>query len=102
MRSLLNRFVPLGVIARWWYVLLAGPAVGLLLAFGTDVTLLRLLRVVAYIVTEGPPSSIEQVVVRLPQEWRGDILLVVIGLLLSCSTIYLLEDIRRHIKHPNR
>ena len=35
MWSLLNRFVPLGVIARWWYVLLAGPAVGLLLALGS-------------------------------------------------------------------
>ena len=94
VRRFLNRHIPFDAIARWWYILIAGAAVGFIFSrtfqFSTLVPKPKLSQV-----TEGPPSALESVPIILREFWKDDALLVVLGVLIACLVIYLLEEIRR-------
>jgi hypothetical protein len=97
MRPWLNRQIPFDAVSRWWYFMVGGPAMGLVFSLATDFKPLKLKPLTISIV-EGPPSHIEVATVILPlsQHWREDLLFTVVGLLLACGIIWMLEEIRAY------
>ena len=95
MRSNLNRYIPYYVIVRWWYILAAGPAAGLILSLITNVNPVHPIRKLLFVV-EGPPSNIESVAFTVDQGWKDQWLFAVLGFLLACGVIWLLEELRTH------
>ena len=95
MRSFLYRYSLLDVVARWWYVLVIGAALGLIYSLMTGAFLLRP-KPIQIIVSEGPPSRLETAAVFLRQEWKDDVFFLALGAFTACGVIYVLEEIRRH------
>ena len=95
MRPLLNRHVPFDAIVRWWYLVVIGPAVGLMLSLVTNFKPI-VSRPKSITFVEGPPSNIELAITTLYQSqgWKDDLLLTVLGLGIACGVIWLLEEIR--------
>ena len=90
MRRILNWFIPYDVIARWWYVLLAGSGVGLLFSLATE---LKPFRPVAKLVA--PIGNIGSTIVwAAAPNLKDDLLFTVLGFLLGIALIWLLEEIR--------
>lgn len=102
MLPTLNQNIPFDVIVRWWYVLAAGSAIGLIFSRVTDIKPLHPLPKV-YFIVEGPPSRIESAKLAVEQGWKDDLLFTFLGFLLACGVVWLLEEIRTNhqgIRHP--
>ena len=76
-------------------MLLAGPVVGLVFMLSTDFHPL-VIPMKEIVVVEGPPFSIEPVMLETPQVWREDLFFAILGLLIAGLVVYLLEDLRRN------
>ena len=100
MHAFLNRFVPFDAFARWWNILLIGPIAGFLLGRVTNLPFLKPQLVLDRLVAEGPPSRIEVAKVLVIREWKEDTMLSILGLLVACIAIYLLEEVRRFRRSP--
>ena len=95
MRTALNRIIPLDVIARWWYLLVAGGALGLIISQITRMKPFSPL--LKGFIAEGPPSGIQVATKWVSHPgWRNDLFFTVIGFLLACGVIWLLEEIRMY------
>ena len=85
MRPVLNRYIPYDAIARWWYLVVVGPAAGLILSLATNFKPLaprtRLATATGHQYIEG---------------WKEDLLLTLLGLGIACGVIWLLEEIRSY------
>ena len=98
---MLNRHIPFDAIARWWYLLVAGPAVGLVFSLMTDFKPFRPLPTAVSIV-EGPlaQAKITTILVAAPG-WKDNLLFTVLGFLLASGLIWLLEEIRSDNQHKS-
>lgn len=94
---MLNRHIPLDTIAGWWYVLVAGASLGLIFRQVTGFT--PFIPILTAVMVEGP-SGIQKVnkLVEHPG-WKTDVLFAVLGFLLACAVIWLLEEIRTYQQH---
>ena len=93
MRSKLNQYFPFDAIARWWYILVAGALLGFLFCLVTGLKPFAQISIVA--VYEGPPSPLSAGSVWVVQpSWKDDFLFAIIGLLVACGIIWLLEGLR--------
>ena len=93
--AMLNRHIPLDTIARWWYVLVAGALLGFIFRLVTGLSPFNPLQ--RSHAVEGPPSSIQAVGTWISQPgWKDDLLFTVLGFLLACGIIWLLEEIRSY------
>ena len=88
----LNQHIPFDAIARWWYILVAGPLLGLTFSLITGFEPLQQLPKTLSIV-EGPPTNIQVSRLVLEQSGQEDLLFTVLGFLLACGVIWLLEEI---------
>ena len=101
MRRALNRLIPFDALARWWYLLIAGPAIILTFSLVTGFRPFNpLLRIP---IAEGPPSRIEIGLSWVVHPgWKDDLLFAVLGFLLACGVIWLLEEIRGYKQHVGK
>ena len=101
MRTVLKRYMPLNLIARWWYVLVAGGLLGLIFRHVTGFT--PFIPILHSLKVEGPPSGV-QVVRKLVGQpgWKDDLLFAVLGFQLACSVIWLLEEMRTYQHHRHQ
>lgn len=99
IQSFLSQHFPADVVARWWYVLLIGPAAGLIFGLITDVSLFDPVTPVTHIV-EGPPSEIQVAAVAAPQGWKTDVFFLALGAIIAAGVVYILEEIRRSVRNP--
>ena len=97
MRNMLNRQIPFDAIMRWWYILIAGAAIGLVFSLVTDFNPLRPLPKFFYIV-EGPPSAI-QIATLVPQpNLERNLLFSALGFLVATGVVWLLEEICAYLQ----
>lgn len=93
MGPMLNRHIPFDAVVRWWFILIAGATLGFVFSFVTGVEPFN-----AFLegsIAEGPPSAIEVANKWVVHPgWKHDILFTVIGFLLGCGVVWLLEEIR--------
>lgn len=94
MQPVLNRDIPLDAILRWWYVLVALPAIGLVLSLVTNRHLFPPLRKAVTFFEGSPPITITSTRLIMHPGWKDDLLFAVLGLFLACGVIWLLEEIR--------
>jgi hypothetical protein len=101
MRTMLKRHIPLDTIARWWYVLVAGALLGLIFSQVTGFTPFS--KILSVLVVEGSPSGVQAVrkMVDYPG-WKDDLLFSVLGFLLGCAVIWLLEEVRAYLQHSRQ
>lgn len=103
MRAALNRHIPFEAIVRWWYVLGIGSLLGLVFSQVTNsAPFLPLPDRKVFFIVEGPPSHIEHVMLAVDQGWKDDILFTVVGFLLACGVIWLLEEIRTYLQDDHQ
>ena len=97
MGPLLNRYIPVYSIVRWWYVLAAGSAGGLTFSLITRMKPLSP-RHENLFIAEGPPSHINVASFTLYQMhgWKENLLFAVLGFLLACGLIWLREELRAY------
>ena len=96
MRSQLNQYIPFDAVARWWYLLVAGPVAGLLFGLATA---FKPFRPLATPVSEGgvPGSDPNTFVVWLAApDWKDTVFFIVLGFLLACGMVWLDEEIHKH------
>ena len=97
MRTMLNRHIPLDAIARWWYVLVAGVSLGFIFSLVTGLKPFNPL--LKGSIAEGPPSRLEVTTMWVVHPgWKDEFLFAVIGFLLACGVIWLLEEIRTYLQ----
>ena len=94
VRAVLNRLVPFDAITRWWYILALGPATGLLFSRLTDLKPFNPILKAAAVVGETPSELKTAKVFVQPSGLKDDLLFAVLGFLLACGLIWLLEEIR--------
>ena len=93
MRAALNQHIPFDVIARWWYLLVGGALLGFIVRMLTGIKPLRPL--LEGPITEGPPSHIQVASTLLEHPgWKDALLFAVLGFMVACGLIWLLEEIR--------
>ena len=90
----MNRHIPFDAIARWWYLLVLGPATGLLFSRLTDLKPFNPILKVVAVVGETPSEVKTLTMFVQPPGWKDDLLFTVLGFLLACGLIWLLEEIR--------
>lgn len=80
--------------------MVAGPAMGLVFSLATGFKPLSPRSKQIFIV-EGPPSHVEivRLVLYQDQGWKADLLFTVLGFLLACGVIWLLEELRAYKRH---
>jgi len=87
MRAALNQYIPFDAITRWWYILVAGPAIGLILRRAFDFRPIR----VYYIRDDAGKRAL-----TFYTDWKDDLLLATFGFLLAVGLTWILEEIYSH------
>ena len=87
MRAVLNQYIPFDAITRWWYILVAGPAICLILRRAFDFQPMR-----SY---QGLDDAGKWVLIYHPG-WKDDLLLATFGFLLAVGLTWILEEIYSH------
>jgi hypothetical protein len=96
MREALNRNIPFDAIARWWYLLALGPPMGLLFSLVTGLKPFRPILEKVKVVGDAPSEAATETIALQHAGWKDDLLFTVIGFLLACGLIWLLEEIRNY------
>jgi hypothetical protein len=95
MRRVLNRFVPYDAMARWWYVLAGGSGLGLVFSLTTNYSPFRpLVKVIPFV--DGPLADAKFTVWQDAAAVKDDLLFTVLGFLMACALVWLLEEIREY------
>ena len=97
MQHMLNRQFPFDAVMRWWYILVAGTAIGLVFSLVTDFNPLRVVPKFTYIV-EGPPSPIQIAELVHQQNLERHLLFAALGFLVASGVTWLLEEIRAYMQ----
>jgi len=96
VRLVLNRHLPFDAIARWWYLLVAVPASGILFSLLTNVKPFSTLEKQVIVLSGQYPNIQKTTILVLSTSWKDDILFTFVGLLLAIGLIWFLEEIRAH------
>jgi hypothetical protein len=97
MREALNRNIPFDAIVRWWYLLAGGVFLGIIFSLVTGFKPFNLL--LRGYIAEGPPSGIHVATMWVVNpDWKDDVLFAVMGGVIACGLIWLLEEIRAHVQ----
>ena len=92
MRTMLNRHIPLDAIVRWWYIIVAFPVTAWIFALVVGPDLFGpLARARAR-----PRIDIDAGDFVTNDVWKDELLFTVLGLLLACGVVWLLEEIREN------
>lgn len=94
MRPWLNRYIPFDTIVRWWYILVALSAMGLVFSLVTDTHPMAPMQKLITI-GEGPDAIRMMSNSPYPHPgWKDDLLFTLLGLLVACGVVWLLEQSR--------
>ena len=93
MRTVLNRHIPLDAIARWCYILVAGPTIALIFGLVPDLSLTHPIRKLGTIMEGFPPQPVIRQGLAVHTVWEDDLLFTAFGFLLASGPIWLLEGI---------
>lgn len=94
MRVMLNRHFPVDITARWWYLFVSLPGLGLVFSLTTNLRPFPP-RIKWITIVEGSPSVTRTMLAWVTEpDWKNDLLFAFLGLLLACGAAWLLEEIR--------
>ena len=89
MRTALNQYIPFDTIIRWWYILLAGPGISLIVSRASNFQPIRPYQV---------QDDAGKWVLIYDPDLKNDLLLTMFGFLLAVGLTWLLEEIYSHNK----